>query len=225
MAKTVISTKHLAISKTNAQTVGAVGIASFITVFCLIAASTVWSQNQYQARVTTAKTIALKQLQNNTKAFSTLQSSYQNFVSSNPNTLGGNISGSGDNDGTNDKVILDALPSSYDFPALASSVEKILADHNYKVGSINGTDNQIAQQGNNFSPSPQAVVMPFTFSISNASYDQLQKLMTIFQSSIRPIQIDSFSLSGSSNNMQISVNAHSYFQPAKSLSIGQKVVK
>lgn len=225
MAKLDLSNKHIAINKTNAQTVAIVGVASFVTVFCLIAASAVWSQNQYQARVTTAKTAALQQLQKNIKAFSSLQTSYNAFVASPTNAIGGNSSGTGDNDGTNDKIILDALPSSYDFPALLSSVDKILNDHNFKVSSLSGTDNQLAQQTNSFSPSPQAVDMPFTFSVANTSYDALQQLMTILQNSIRPIQVDSITMSGGSNNMQITVNAHSYFQPAKSLSISQKVVK
>ena len=64
MAKSLqISTKRLAISKANAQIVGIVGAAAFVTVFCLFAANAVFSQNRYQARVITAKEKAHKQLQ------------------------------------------------------------------------------------------------------------------------------------------------------------------
>jgi hypothetical protein len=225
MAKTGISTKRLAISKANAQVVGVAAAASFVTIFCLVASQAVWSQNSYQARVIAKKSVAHKQLLQNIQAFDKLVTSYDTFNNAPTNVINGNINGTGDNDGDNAKIILDALPSSYDFPGLTSSVEKILTDRQFKITSITGTDDQLSQQTNVSSPNPQPVSMPFSFTVGNASYTSIQQLITALQQSIRPIQIDSIDLSGGADDMQLTVNAHTYFQPAKNLSITKQVVK
>src|SRR5438876_1113470 len=105
MAKLEISTKRLAISKANTQMVAIVAVASFVTVFCLVAAKAAWSQNRYQARVTTAKEKAHHELVQNIQKFSTLQTAYKAFDASSTNIIGGNSSGDGDNDGKNSKII------------------------------------------------------------------------------------------------------------------------
>jgi len=223
--KSEISTKRVAISKANAQMVAIVALASFISVFCLVASRAVFSQIRYQARVTTAKEKAHEQLEKNIETFSSLQTAYNLFNKAPTNVIGGNLNGAGDNDGSNSKIILDALPSTYDFPALTSSLEKILADNNLKVTSITGTDDQVNQQGNAASPTPQPVSMSFAFTVENANYTSIRQLITRLQQSIRPIVIDSADFSGGQDNMTATVNGHTYYQPAKSVSITKKVVK
>lgn len=225
MAKTEILTKRLAISKANAQMVAIVAVAAFVTVFSLVAAKAVWSQTRYQARVTSKQEKATQQLKKNIQTFGDLQTSYKAFNSTATNVIGGNSAGTGNNDGDNSKIILDALPDRYDFPALTSSLEKILAGGGFKVTNITGTDDQLNQQGNTSSPTPQPVSMPFAFTISNANYASVQQLITTLQSSIRPIQIDSINMTGGVNNMTLTVNAHTYYQPAKNVNIKQQVVK
>jgi hypothetical protein len=225
MAKPEISTKRLAISKANAQMVAVVGVASFVTVFCLVASQAVWGQTRYQARVTAKAETANQQLKKNIQAFNSLVSSYNKFDSSSTNIIGGTNNGSGDNDGDNAKIILDALPSTYDFPALTSSVEKVLTANNFHIGSITGIDDQVNQQANISSPTPQSVGMPFTFSVEDANYTSVQQLISKLQQSIRPIQIDSIDLTGGANNMTLTVDAHTYYQPSKSLNIAKQVVK
>lgn len=225
MAKLEISSKRLAISKANAQMVGIVAAASFVTVFCLVASGAVWSQNKYLARVTKVKSDTHVQLKKNIDNFKQLSDSYNAFVGAPTNAIGGNSAGTGDNDGTNAKLILDALPSSYDFPALTASIEKILTGMNLTVTSITGTDDQVAQGTNSSSPNPQPVPIPFSFTVANTNYASIQELLNKLQSSIRPMQVDSIILSGGSNNMTITVNAHTYYQPGKSLTFTKQVVK
>jgi len=231
-----IPTKRLAIDKAQAQTVGVVAAAAFVTIFCLVAAKGVLSQNQYQARVTSKKEAAHKQLQQNIQAFcgtadgtnctpGSLVGSYKSFDSASPNIIGGNADGTGDNDGTNSKIILDALPPSYDFPALTASIEKIVEKQGLKVASITGTDDQVNQQGNVSSPNPSAVNIPFSLTISGANYSSIQQLVNALQNSIRPMVIDTLALNGSSDDMTIIVGAHTFYQPGKNVSISQKVVK
>jgi hypothetical protein len=225
MAKSQISTKRLAISRANAQMVIVVSVAAFITVFSLVASKTILSQNAYQGRVIKAKVTAHKQLVSNIDAANALVKSYGDFVGTSSNIIGGSTSGSGDKDGDNGKIILDALPSSYDFPALASSLEKILTGQSLKVGSISGVDDQINQEVNISSPTPAAVTMPFSFSVTGANYASIKQLITTLESSIRPIQIDTITISGGGDNIQASITTHTYYQPAKNLKIGSKVIK
>jgi hypothetical protein len=225
MPKPRISSKRTAISKANAQMVVVVSIASFIAVFSLVASKAVLTQNSYQSRVTAKKEVAYHQLTTNIVAAKSLVDSYKQFTDKSNNVIGGNTVGQGDKDGDNGKIILDALPSNYDFPALASSLEKILTSQNLKVSSITGTDDQVNQQTNLSSPSPVPVPMPFSFSVTNASYTSIQQLINTLQSSIRPIQIDTIVLSGAADNMQTTITAHTYYQPAKNLKITKELVK
>ncbi len=205
--------------------VAVVAVASFVTVFCLVASNAVWGQTRYQARVTTQSEKANKQLKDNLQAFGDLVTSYKAFDSTATNVIGGTSAGSDPNSGDNARIILDALPSTYDFPALTSSIEKILSAGNFDISSITGTDDQINQQSNTASPNPQPVSIPFSFSIKSADYAGVQQLIGTLQKSIRPIAIDSIDLTGGANDMILTVNAHTYYQPGKSLNITKQVVK
>jgi Tfp pilus assembly protein PilO len=220
-----IPTKRTAINKANAQMVGSVGVAAFVTVFCLVAIHALWGQNAYLGRVNSAKDKANKQLESNVTAASNLASAYKTFVGSNTNAIGGSSSGTDQNDGDNAKIVLDALPSSYDFPALTASIEQILTSNNLKVATITGTDDEVAQAGTASSGDPQPIPMPFSFDVTDASYSQIQNLIKQLQSSIRPIQVDTITLSGSSDNMKLTLNAHTYYQPSKTLNITKESVK
>ncbi|MEI6756202.1 MAG: hypothetical protein WCK80_04290, partial [bacterium] len=209
MANTSNSKEHNLLSKANAVTVGIVGVASFVVVFCLVASSSLFSQNKYQAKVASAKSKANSQLDANIKAYSDLNTSYKKFISNSPNAIGGNVNGTADNDGNNAKIVLNSLPSTYDFPALTSSLEKILHDRNITIKSITGTDAQASQSAGE-SQSPTPVAIPFVFTVS-ANYGSTQQLLVALQKSIRPIQIDSIAIAGASSDMTVTVNGHTYY--------------
>lgn len=225
MAQTTGSMKRLAISKASAQIVAIAGIAGFITVFSLVASQALWAQNSYLSRVAGQKSKADKQLQDNLDASDKLVSAYTKFVSQPVNALGGDPKGSTVKDGDNGTIVLDALPRTYDFPALTASIQKILTDLNLKVTSIAGTDDEVAQQTAASSPTPQPVPMNFSFIVAGANYKSVQAVIDAMQRSIRPIQIDSLSMDGSNSNMQLTVMAHTFYQPPKSLNIKLQVVK
>src|SRR5487761_1483126 len=154
-------TKRIAIDKANFQMVVIVGVASFISVFCLIASNTVWNQDSYQSRVISAQSKANQELLKDISAYNTLTNSYEAFVSTPNNVIGGNSTGTGSNDGNNAKIVLDALPPSYDFPALATTLANILNKNGLPPTGITGVDNQLTQQSNSSSSNPQPVSMPF----------------------------------------------------------------
>lgn len=223
MAK-LASTKRLLIDKANNVMVIFVAVASFITVFSLVASRALLSQHAYQGRVTAQKEKAVKQLKANVAAVKDLQTAYQAFIGTPANVLGGNPTGQGDKDGDNAKLILDALPSKYDFPALTNSLEKVLTGQNFKILSIAGTDEEVQQDANKTSPNPVPVAMPFSLNIGG-SYASMSFLLGTFEKSIRPIQLQTLDLSGTDSDMHAIVIAQTFYQPAKSLTITTRTIK
>ena len=183
MAKAELSLKRIAISKNNAQMVTATAIAAFITVFCLVAMNNLLSIRSYQAKIIAADNTADLKLKADVAAENNLVSSYKKFVSSNPTITGVQTSTNGYvyNNAT---IILDALPSQYDFPALTTSIQKLLQSGGYNISSIGGTDNS-ATVSSAPEANPQPVSIPFSFTINNATYSSIQQLFTAMQNSIR----------------------------------------
>lgn len=224
MAKLTFSTKRLQISKANAQVMGVIAGASFMVIFSLIATRALISQHGYQSRVIAEKEKAKVQLQENIQATQSLTAAYQQFVSAPENILGGNPTGRGERDGDNAKLILDALPSKYDFPALTASLEKMLSDRTYKIEAITGSDDEVNQQGNASSPNPVATEIPFQITV-NGSYPAMQNLIGVLEKSIRPIQVQTLEFSGTDSIIKLTVEAKTFYQPEKNLEITTKVVQ
>jgi len=221
MAKPLVSIKHLQINKTNTSMFAVVVVCSIITVFSLMASRALIQQRTYQNRVVAKKKAALNQLKANNSAATALVSSYTAFVKTPENVIGGSISGSGDRDGDNAQIVLDALPSKYDFPALASSLEKILSGGNYKVNSITGTDDELNQQSTTGPPQP--VEMPFELNVTG-NYPSVQDLVGILERSIRPFSISKLDFKGTDNQLITSINAKTYYQPSLNLDIKKELV-
>jgi Tfp pilus assembly protein PilO len=219
-----ISIKRLQIDKSQSTMLITAAIAAFVLSFALVGGKALVSQIAYQNKVISAKKEAVKQLRSNVQATASLESSYKAFVSTSQNVLGGNPQGSGQQDGDNAKIILDALPSKYDFPALTSSLEKIMAGQNLTIESISGSDDEVNQAGNASSPSPEAVAMPFQLA-ATGSYQASQSLINALDKSIRPFQVQKLQISGGESIMSIKVEAQTYYQPAKNFNITKKVVK
>lgn len=224
MAKAISSTKRALISKANSRIVVTTAIAAFVVMFSLVASKALLSQASYQNRVITKKKAALTQLKADLNARDSLVNSYQAFVGTSQNVLGGNPDGTGDQDGDNARLVLDALPSKYDFPALATTLDKLITSQNLQILSITGTDEEVAQANNQSSSTPQPIAMPFEFQVSG-KYDSIKKLEDIFEHSIRPFQVQKIELSGNEGNMTATVTAQTFYQPEKNLNIKMEVVR
>ena len=225
MANPALSTKRALIDKANTRIVVYVSVAAFILVFTLVATKTLISQAAYQNRVISAKRVAVDQLKSDISASTQLKSSYDAFVGTTQNALGGNPTGSGPQDGNNAKIVLDALPSSYDFPGLTTSLEDLLTSQSgVKIDSIAGTDEETTQGANTSSASPQPQSIPFSISVGG-DYGSLQGVINTFEHSIRPIQVQTLDLNGTDGNLTMTVTAQTFYQPSKSLNINKKVVQ
>lgn len=224
MARTTSFTKRSLINKANSTIVISTAVAAFVLVFSLVAGKSLIGQIGYQNKVIGVKKTALKQLQVDLAARDSLEQSYKSFVDDDPNALGGNPKGVAEKDGDNAKLVLDALPSKYDFPALTTSLEKLIVEQNLKILGISGTDQEADQAANQISPDPMPTAMPFQVQVSG-SYTSIQSLVDVFLRSIRPFQIQSIELSGDESSMTATLSAETFYQPEKSLEIKQERVR
>jgi hypothetical protein len=227
MAKTASFTKRALISKANSTMVIATAVAAFIFIFSMVASKALFSQASYQNKVIDQKKKALATLKGNVSAVGSLKESYRSFVETPRNVLGGNPGGTGAQDGDNAKIVLDALPSKYDFPALATSLEKLITAQGLEIQAISGTDDEVQQStGSASGTSPVPVPIPFQVRVSG-SFDAIKNLIDNFERSIRPIQIKKIDMSAEANgnNLTALIDAQTFYQPEKSLTIRTEVVK
>lgn len=241
-----VSVKRLQIDKANTQIVVAVGIAAFALTFSLIAARSLIMKQSYQNKVVSERKKALTQLDENIAAVDELKIKYADFVNRQENVIKGNSSGNGERDGDNARIVLDALPSKYDFPALASSLEKILVDRNYGILGIGGEDDEAAQNptgeddddddsSSSSSSSDDddeesdsvgnSVEMPFQLGASG-EYRKMIDLLQVFGYSIRPMKILTVTMNAEEgSNVNLVITGTSYYQPERTLNITEEVVK
>lgn len=220
--KLAISNKHLQVDKANATVVAVTAIAAAVTVFCLVGSKALLDQRSFQSRVIEKKQAALDQLKENSEATTTLVTAYQEFVSAPENVIKGNPSGDGERDGDNASIVLDALPSKYDFPALATSIEKILTNLSVEIQSITGQDDEINQNSLE-SDVTEPVIVPFEFTVGG-NYQALQDLIVQLQRSIRPIEATEISFSSSGEDINLDFSGFTYYKPSVGVEITEETI-
>lgn len=218
--------KTLNLSRDQSRMLITVLAATAVAVFCLLSTKALLDQAIYNHRVLSAKRQAVKQLQANSGSLDTLKTQYEAFNSTNPNVLGGRNTADPNAvppDGDNTRIVLDGLPTKYDFPALISSVSRILSINGLINPGISGSD-QSATMDSSPATNPQPVEIPLTVT-GLGSYSGAQNLVRDFERSIRPFDMRGLQLNGSSSSMSISLDLTTYFQPAKSMSSDAKEVR
>lgn len=212
-----VSVKHIQIDKSQSKMLALVALTVVVAVFGLFGTKALITKGLYQRRALHAQRDVIAQLKSNYDSAQTLFTQYKEFAAEDPNVLQGSISGNGNLDGDNPKIVLDSLPSTYDAPALATSLEKILNSQAVTINSISVVDDP----GTN-SDQPQAKPQPkaVTFSVSGTTtFDNAQKLLQKFEHSIRPFDLNTLQIGGTDNAMQVDMNMVTYYQPAKSLNL------
>lgn len=223
MAQGQISLKRVGVDKTNARIFIITAVASFLVVFFLVGSFSLLGQLKYQNKVIKAKKTAVTELKKNISASAQLEDSYKTFANAQTNFIGGSALGSGSQDGTNAKIALDALPSKYDFPALASSLEKIASDQKVTITQLSGTDDEVAQSVPP-TTAPQPVQMPFSIKVTG-DYAAIQRVLDAFDHSIRPIQAQTVEMSGDQSSLGLTLTAVTYYQPERTLTNPTEVIK
>lgn len=220
-----ISLKQVMIDKSNSTMVMVAGIAAFIAVFSLVASKSLMDQRAYNDKVIGAKKDTLQQLKTNLDARDQLVRSYDTFQNSEINVIGGSSNGTGGNNGDNASIVTDSLPFRYDFPALTTSLEKMITLRELGINSITGTDDAVAQQQNLLSAAPEAISIPFEISVTGP-YSNIQLLINDMQKSIRPFVILNISLTAAGEgSMNATITAQTFYQPSKELIITKEVIQ
>lgn len=224
MANGQLSLKRIGVDKTNSRIVAVAAGSAFLVMFFLVGSYSLFGQLGYQNKVIGVKKKAVKQLQANIEASESLVNSYSDFVAAPQNLIGGNPSGSGPKDGSNAKLVLDALPSKYDFPALTTSLERVALERQVRIQNIAGTDDEVAQGEQVAEGDPQPVEVPFTLGVTG-TYANIQEVITSLERSIRPIQVKTLKIAGDQADLTLTLEAKTYYQPEKTLNIKMETVK
>jgi hypothetical protein len=219
------SDKHKLIDKNNAKIIITVSITVFVVIFTLFASRALLSQAAYQNKVISGKKDALKVAKQNEKNAKDLEKSYVAFATESVNVLGGNPTGTGPLDGSNPKIVLDSLPSVYDYPALSSSIEKLLLDNGYQIESIGGSeDTTLTSKSSDSKTEAKPIEISYPLTIQSTP-EGTKQLLQILERSIRPFSIDKVTVSASGASLSSKIAMKTYFQPATGVQYTTKVVK
>lgn len=219
---------HLDLKNQDTRTLGTVAAAVFISIFCLTATKVLISNGSYKRQVISARHQAIDQVKQNISSAQSLINQFSVFEGDNPkNIIGGKNTTDTDAippDGNNSRIVLDALPSSYDFPALITSMAKILHDSQLTNPLIGGSDTSATDTAANPAPTQaQPVPIPLTVS-GQGQYKNVQNLIRDLERSIRPFDITNLSLVGSASNFTFTATMNTYYQPPKTLTITTKEI-
>lgn len=203
------------------KTVIICSVGIFLIIFFAFTINSLYSKYTYQSKVISLQSKALVNLNKDLAASKGLDKSFISFIQTNPNIINGNSTNPNSvNGGDNSKIILDALPSSYDFPELVTSLQNLLNSQSVSINSISGIDQSSTV---NVSSGSGVTTIPFQISVTG-SYSNIQKLITAMQNTIRPIDILSIDLSGDQSSISATISAQTYFQPGIKFNINKETV-
>lgn len=204
MKNNELSSKYLLIKKASSNMFVAVVVASVIVSFSIVISKFLFDLMQFNSTVEEAQAQSISRLETNISNFEQLSADYTNFESG-PKLIGsqGNRS--------NSRTVFDSLPSRYDFPAIASSIENIARRSSVEFTGFSGDDNQEGAVTSEAIPVP--VEIPFSITIAG-NYQQIQRFFTRLDQSIRPFKVNNVQMSGSDDNLRVSIQMSTFYQPA-----------
>jgi Tfp pilus assembly protein PilO len=211
--KTKVSTKHLLVDKNNNIILYAAAVTVAVVIFSIIAANALAKQMSYQNQVISLRDSANKLLQNNVTAADSIVEAYQQFEGAQESIIG--------TAAKNPVIILNALPSKYDFPALTASIEALVRDSGVSLKAITGIDEEALAKQDSINPQP--IEIPFQVNVTG-SLASIQLLVNNLELSIRPFKIVSLNLRAADTAIGATISAITYYQPEKLLDINQYTV-
>lgn len=223
-----LSTKSVQMNKGQSRLLLTVVVASLISVFCLVSAKNLITRSIYQGKVISARHKSAEQIKTDIRNANTLVAQYKDVFIGNSSQ---NIIG-GQNDqnpfavppnGDNGRIVIDALPKTYNFPALLTSLQLIMNKNHLGSQSIGGTD-QSSTAVNDPTGNPQYTNMDVTVS-GTGTYSEADSFITDLENSIRPFDVTNLSLSGNESSLVVNLNITTYYQPAKTINITSQEIK
>lgn len=195
------------ILKANSTVFVAVAVAAVVVSFALVSVRFLWERKSYNERVISAKTEARDILNSNLTNMDSLKEQFGQLEKSSS---------------LNSTTILHALPPTYDYAALASSIESLAQRADVSFVGSPGQDNSADSALNAYTSTP--VEIPLTLQVSG-DYDGITTFIKALELSIRPISVDSVVYSGSNSTLQANIQATTYYQPSRNLGVSKKEIQ
>lgn len=195
-----------------------VAIAAAALSFCVATGQFLFTRWQHNHNVMEAKGKALATLQTNISNTNELTKKVDALVANEP--LASVKTNPSD---PNTKSVLDALPTTFDPAALATSLQQaILSRSGVTIENIS-VPQEVDATGQAVTDAvPQE--MKFSFIVSG-NYESVKTMLLDIERTIRPIKITSINLAGSDTNLRAAVEAVTYYQPPKTVKVGEEVIK
>lgn len=196
---------NIKIDKTKSRVITNLAVTTFVLIFGIFTSRKLLSLYVYQTRVISTQKTSISNIVNDQQVASNVVSAYKKFVNQPINIIGGTSTGSGSTSGNNSKIILDALPQTYDFPAVIASVQELLTTPGIILNTLTGTDSSTV-----ISQSTKPTPIPLSFSVSG-NYSSIQKLLGVLNKSVEPIDILTIQLSGTDTYLTANIAAQTYY--------------
>lgn len=197
-----------------------VAVAAVALSFCVATGQYLFTKWDYNNKILSKKYATTQTLQNNITNAATLKEAVDNLAANNDLASVKN-----DPSDPNIKSVLDALPTTFDPAALATSLQQvILSRSGVSVESISVPPDVEAPAPTGASTliGPQEVKFSF---VVNGTYDKIKALVIDLERTIRPMKVTTMTLSGTDQNLRATFDVTTYYQPAQSVSLGEETVK
>jgi len=200
--------KREKIQQANSTTLIVVAVASVVVSMMLVMGNFLLKQKSYNDHVYKEKKIARDTLRQNVINARELENKYKDIEDS--KSL------------ANSQTILDALPGNYDNPALRTSIESLVKRNSLSIESLTSIDQEGKVKEQSITPRPME--MPYNITVVG-SYDKIRNFVTDLERTIRPMKVDTVSITGSDTDMKAELNVTTYFQPTREIGLTTKEVR
>lgn len=201
------TTRREKILKAGSTVFIAVAVASVLVSFSVVSIRFLWAKKSYYDRVIDKKTVARDQAEKNLVNLGKLA---EQFPALNGSTT------------TNSTAILHALPPTYDYAALASSIESLAQRSGVSFTGAIGQDDSANAIANSSTSMP--VEVPLSLQVSG-SYESVTAFIKNLELSTRPISVKSVTFTGTNAALRATIEATTYYQPTRNLDSTRSAVQ
>jgi Tfp pilus assembly protein PilO len=202
-----LTSKRLGVEKAKSTVFAALVIASIVVSFSIVTIQFLFGTIQFNNRVIERQEENVDILNENLKQIAEIEEAFDLFEATSS---------------VDSQEVLDALPSKYDFPALATSIESLASRNGLILEIFDGND--LGDEASSREINPQPLEIPFTITVSG-TYEDITNFAGDLEKSIRPISTTFYEISGTDENITVTMEAVSYYQPAQSLDIETETIR
>lgn len=200
-----------------------VAAASVIVAFAIVVGQFLLQQMLFNEKVLNEKRVTDNTLSENLQAAASLKQEV-NTLLANDNLAQSRAKPTD----SNLQVILDALPAAPDSLNLGTSLQTVLLSGRVQSIEALTVDNPAATadsavQDASVQPTDQPQEIHFRFTVGG-NYENIKNALKALDRSIRPISVTTLNIEGNDNNLTATVEAKTYYQLAKDITLKNKTV-